>query len=590
MRVGKRHQRCSARNGKLLVLMALLLPSLIGVAGLVFDGGLMFAEQRDLQHVVDAAATAAAMEFRLGNGIDAATAMAVDIIHDKNGMAEVPVVVNIPPSSGLYAGQSNHVEVIAHREYQSYFMRVLDGGANYALEARAVAGVEDATTAASVVVLDPDPADLSISDTSSLLLGIDASALIGELIDQSGVVQTVADVPVVGPTAAGILNTSMVDTLTNQIDDLWSEILGEVVIAPTPTLTAGLEVEGIGQVIVEDAVLVNNEWGGVDEDGDPAGASEGPPYGVACMPLLPLTRLLAPDIRVVGGVDDPDNYGPLQDGDESPLQANRLPVPDPLESLPPPSALSDADNVATTIHDPADAVRIALPSEAANELLDDVLGQLSVVLQPLFQPLMEGLLDQLTEVTFQPGVYNSITALAPLGGIRFEPGVYIIRGVSPVTASSLFIVGPVEAAGVMFYITDSESYDPNTGLPDGADQVSNPPGNTPATNAPSAVILPLLTNGRLSGIDDPGSPYQGMLLYQRPLDRRPIILEAQQLVSGGNISGTIYSKWGHLLFLAGFGSYDLRFATGTLRITTVTDTTIAPSEPFPPAQDVLLLE
>ena len=40
----------------------------------------------------------------------------------------------------------------------------------------------------------------------------------------------------------------------------------------------------------------------------------------------------------------------------------------------------------------------------------------------------------------------------------------------------------------------------------------------------------------------------------------------------------------------GAGTYDLRFVTGTMRLLTVTDTTIAPTTLFPPAKDVLLLE
>ncbi len=81
-----------------------------------------------------------------------------------------------------------------------------------------------------------------------------------------------------------------------------------------------------------------------------------------------------------------------------------------------------------------------------------------------------------------------------------------------------------------------------------------------------------------------------MLLYQRRNDRRPIVLAATQLIGGGQASGTIYAKWGHVAFVGGSGAYDLRMVCGTLRVLTVFDTTLAPSELLPAAQDVFLVE
>lgn len=577
------------REGKMLVIMAILLPSLLGVAGLVLDGGLMMSEHRNLQHTVDAAATAAAMDLRLGKEPADAVATATDLIQNGNAVADAVVTVNIPPSGGPFAGRSTHVEVLAARQFSSHLSQVVDGIVNHEIEARAVAGVEAVTSGAAIIVLDPDPADLTVSGVEDLLLGIDIGDLVEEAVTQTGVTEAVAEVPVVGPTAAGLLDSALVDSLTDLVGDLWADAIGEVTIAPTPTLTAGLEIEGLGQLMVDGAVLVNNQWGGVDENGETVGEAPAPPYAVACMPLLPLTQMAARDIRVVGGVDSQDNYGAFEGG-ASPLQANRLPVPDPFLSLPVPSLASDAANVSTTVHAPADAVRVALPSDEATQVLNDVLAALSPLLQPLFQPLMDSQLEDLTTPVLQPGVYNSITVLAPLGGARFEPGVYIIRGTSVVTNMSLCIVGPVHAEGVLFYITDSSGFDASTGLPDTGDDVNAEPSNTLISSPPSAVILPLLSGARLTGLNDPGSPFDGMLLYQRRLDRRPIIVEAQQLLGSGDISGTVYSKWGHVMFLGGFGSYDLRFVIGTMRVLTVTDTTLAPTILLPPARDVLLLE
>ena len=50
-------------SGQAMVLVALFLPALIAVAGLVTDGGLVFAQRRSLQNVADAAAAAGAMQI-----------------------------------------------------------------------------------------------------------------------------------------------------------------------------------------------------------------------------------------------------------------------------------------------------------------------------------------------------------------------------------------------------------------------------------------------------------------------------------------------------------------------------------------------
>jgi hypothetical protein len=80
-----------------------------------------------------------------------------------------------------------------------------------------------------------------------------------------------------------------------------------------------------------------------------------------------------------------------------------------------------------------------------------------------------------------------------------------------------------------------------------------------------------------------------MLIYQRRLDRRPIVLVQENLLGPGQLHGTVYSKWGHVV-LAGKGSYDARFVAGTMRIVALLDMQISPSVRLPAAQDVFLVE
>jgi hypothetical protein len=482
------------RRGIVLVLLVVALPALIGIVGLVLDVSLMSALQQDLQHATDAASTAAAMDLMLGADEAHARLTADEYIHVRNQMPTASVVVNIPPATGPYAGDSGFVETIATQIYTTRFMHVLGGAREREVKTRSVAGRRAATAGAAIVVLDPAPQPLSISGIPPLLPAL-------------------------------------------------------------PTLLGGLEVLGLGRVRVDGAVLVNTTWGGVDENGNVAGNSQGPPYAVSCTPLIQLTRLEARDIRVAGGVDDPNNYRSFAAGAASPLRANRLPSPDPLIDLPVPTESADPANVSSVLR-----------------------GTQSVAGLPLLSP----------PVVLQPGVYDWIQVLS--GSAVFQPGVYVIRGKNPATQLALNIAGgTVTAEGVMFYITNSAGYSPATGGPDSADATDPSPPPTVPTLLPSVVINAALANSSFSPISSAQSPYHGILLFQRRQDSRPIVLLHQNLLLGGSISGTIYSKWGHALFV-GSGNYDLRFVAGTVRILSLLDMTIAPSTLLPPAHDVFLVE
>jgi hypothetical protein len=481
------------RGGHLLVLLAILLPSLIGIIGLVFDGGLMMHDLRHLQHAVDGAATAAATDLRLGKSSEAAALTATESIQSINGITDAVVAVHIPPTVGQFAGVSGYVEVTAEITHRPRFMPFVDGVLERKIATRAVAGIAAVTASAAMVMLDPDPPDLSIPPLPAL------------------------------PAA--------------------------------PSILAGLEIEGLGRLTVDGAVLVNNAWGGVDENGNGVGTAAGPPYAVTCTPLLPLTRLRARDLRVVGGVDDPDNYRSYPSGGANPLQANRLAVPAPFEGLAPPLTSNDPDNVSSTLR-----------------------GGRRVTGLPLIGP----------PVNLQPGVYDYITIVS--GIVNFAPGVYIIRDIDPITQSSLSIVaGTVNAQGVLFYVTNSHGYDGALGAPDSSDGETAPAVSEVSHLTPSVIIQGSLLGSGISGLNDPGSPFDGMVIYQRRMDRRPIVIVQQSLLGAGRFSGTVYAKWGHVVF-AGNGTYDASFVCGTMRVLTVFDTTFAPSKLLPPARDVLLVE
>jgi hypothetical protein len=476
-----------------LLFLVVALPAVLGFVGIVLDGGMLYSTREDLRHAGDAAATAAAVDLWLGRSTGGARQTADDYLRDLNAFDEAIVETNIPPGSGPYAGRSGFVEVIAEYPYQTKIIHLVGASQASRVRTRSVAGPVPSTAGAAIVVLDPGPPAVSVGITLPLVLNF-------------------------------------------------------------PALLGGLEVEGLGTVSVDGAVLVNTAWGGVDEQGNPAGETSGPPYGISCTPLLPLTRLRARDIRVVGGVDRSQNYAAWTAGQSSPLKANRLPVPDPFAELPVP-----ADSIA-----PAD--------------VDTTLrGGVRVVGLPLIGP----------PTVLRPGIYEYIEVVS--GNVVFQPGIYIIRGKSPLTSAALSIVGgTVVGEGVMFYITDSPTFDPVGGSPDQGDH-SEPTAPQTLALTPSVVINAALPGSRLTPLSSVGSPFNGMLLYQRRQDYRPIVVVCQNLIGSTTISGTIYAKRGHFIF-AGDGTHDLRIVAGSVRLAPVLGLTLAPSQPLPPARDVYLVE
>ncbi|MCR9118994.1 MAG: hypothetical protein NXI22_18845, partial [bacterium] len=89
--------------------------------------------------------------------------------------------------------------------------------------------------------------------------------------------------------------------------------------------------------------------------------------------------------------------------------------------------------------------------------------------------------------------------------------------------------------------------------------------------------------------NDPGSPFHGMSIFQRRNDRRPLVIAHQNLILGGEFGGQVYAKYGHATLVAN-GTYDASFAVGTMRIVTVANSSITPSNPLPAATDVFLVE
>ena len=484
------------RRGKVLVLLAVLLPVLCGLVGLVIDGGLLMSSYRDLQQVSDAAATTAAMALSNGATADSAISQATNCVNSWNGFSDASVVVNIPPSTGPHAGISGYAEVLVSRSQATYFIQVLGISSQQTASTRSVAGAEPSTAGAAIVVLDPNP--------------------LGPTVDLSPYVSFSQSLP--------------------------------------PIQFGGLEVLGLGQLSVNGAVLVDNQWGGVDQNGNPAGSGSGPPYGVSCMPLISLTSMTATTFGLLGASITRRTTRIMPRGRQVLSAATALPVPDPYANLATPTVTADSTNVVAT-----------------------TFGGVNVTSIPLVG----------TPTVLTPGVYDWIQVTS--GTVTFSPGVYIIRSVNPLTQIALqYHRGPGDRqwSDVLYHQHDRVFRDVRRA--DSSDAGTSAPAPTLTTLVPSVVIASLL-GSQYSPIATGSSPFSGVLIYQRRTDRRPIVLADQSLLLAGSLSGTTYAKYGQVVFACN-GTFNMRFVSGSLRFANLLQTTIAPTQLLPPAQDVYLVE
>lgn len=147
----------AGQRGQILVLFAGALVTLLIVAALAFDVGMMLLERRDEQNAADAAALAGARyvvasadyhgscSAAAGNAaVQAACELAL-----ANGFADSDpdedVLVNIPPIHGTYAGFDGFLEVTINASRPSIFGGVI-GRAVWPVGAYAVAGDQDGVT------------------------------------------------------------------------------------------------------------------------------------------------------------------------------------------------------------------------------------------------------------------------------------------------------------------------------------------------------------------------------------------------------------------------------------------------------------
>jgi len=111
-RPGAPGSRPASERGQMLVIFALALVALIGMVGLIIDGGDTFLQRRDQQNVADAAAMAAGYASVNGQDVNAAAQDVATANGYVNGQNNTTVTVNVG---------SDSITVDVSRPHQNYF-------------------------------------------------------------------------------------------------------------------------------------------------------------------------------------------------------------------------------------------------------------------------------------------------------------------------------------------------------------------------------------------------------------------------------------------------------------------------------------
>ncbi len=145
-------------SGQSLILFIFALAALLGFTALTIDVGLAWVARRDMQNTADAAALAGGDVLLEGGLVSEAKAAALQMAQNNgydNADPDVTVTVNIPPASGPYAGDPDHVEVIVEHPVDAVMSRAL-GKTSWDMSARAVASMTPESKPYSIIALNPN--------------------------------------------------------------------------------------------------------------------------------------------------------------------------------------------------------------------------------------------------------------------------------------------------------------------------------------------------------------------------------------------------------------------------------------------------
>ena len=174
--VGRRFFRLRADNyGVIAVVTVILFPVLLGITALALDVGRLQDLKRRQKNATIAAALSAGHELWQVHSDDAATAAAKEDAARNNfdeddADRDITITVNIPPTSGNYAGVANHTEVFIEEQVSTYFAGVF-GHDTVTVRSRAVTGLIKWGDACVIALEETRAHAMVISGTSTLATG-----------------------------------------------------------------------------------------------------------------------------------------------------------------------------------------------------------------------------------------------------------------------------------------------------------------------------------------------------------------------------------------------------------------------------------
>ena len=165
----------SSERGSILILTALSMTVLLGIAALSLDISFMYDKRDRLHAAADAGAKSAAFELQRNSSISLTNLKAFAnqqvSLHGFNPAGTTNVVVNHPPAGGAFGGNAGYVEVIVSETTSTFFGKIL-GWTSVTPSARAVAGTSN-NLACIITLKGPGsgPYSLEIGNTTMTLNG-----------------------------------------------------------------------------------------------------------------------------------------------------------------------------------------------------------------------------------------------------------------------------------------------------------------------------------------------------------------------------------------------------------------------------------
>lgn len=286
----------------------------------------------------------------------------------------------------------------------------------------------------------------------------------------------------------------------------------ESIVALDPCGNPGIEMSGNASLRIQGAILTNSGRAGVDQYGQPVNLG----LSGNAVNLVGTSDLQALALSVRGGVSGLGNITNFVTGAPSPLRANiRRVLPDPMATLPIPNPSNTPSITNWT------------SKRASNN-----------------------------ESEIGPGIYSDISN-NPNRTLTLQPGVYIISPQKK--GDGLNIKGSLIGDNVMFYITSNNfignNYDaldgpvnPVVAMPVAEADCGLPPNTTGESGNVIYGEVNITSNGqtiRLTGIDNPSSPFHNMLFFQRRRSRETVTINPRGSPQA-IVHGIIYAKWAPL--------------------------------------------